>query len=170
MSREISVEEDEEVKVDEAPGDAEGGRRPTGVPVDVAKTKNTEAYDSEVVAIRKRRRLTVAYKTKVLQAVETLKQEGSGAVNAYLRKEGLYYSSVCKWAKLTRQGSLTAEKSGPKENSRESLQAETKHLRRKLLQAEKKLKKSELIIDLQKKLSAILGIDLPQICELDDDL
>jgi len=147
----------------------QGGRRPTGVPVDVAKTKTTEAYDSEVVEIRKRRRLTVAFKAKVLQTVETLKLEGNGAVNAYLRKEGLYYSSVCKWAKLTKQGSLTAEKSGPKENSRESLQAENKQLRRKLLQAEKKLKKSELIIDLQKKLSVILGIDLPLISELDDD-
>lgn len=134
-----------------------------------AIAKTTEVYDSEVVAIRKRRRLTVAYKTKVLQTVETLKEEGSGAVHAYLRKEGLYYSSVCKWAKLSKQGSLTADNSGPKANSRESLQAENKQLRRKLLQAEKKLKKSELIIDLQKKLSVILGIDLPQISELDDD-
>jgi hypothetical protein len=31
--------------------------------VDVVKTKTTEVHDSEVVAIRKRRRLTVAYET-----------------------------------------------------------------------------------------------------------
>jgi len=52
---------------------------------------------TEVVARPVRRRHTVAYKLKVLETVAALRAEGNGAVGAYLRREGLYYSSVQFW-------------------------------------------------------------------------
>ena len=57
------------------------------------------------------------------------------------------------------RGELTTTKSGGKTKSRAVLQAEIHRLRRQLESAEKKLKKTELIVELQKKLSLILGID-----------
>jgi hypothetical protein len=62
---------------------------------------------------------------------------------------------------LRDQGLLTSTLKGPKENNRDALLAENKQLRRKLDQAQKRLAKTELIIELQKKLSAIMGIDDP---------
>jgi hypothetical protein len=98
----------------------------------------------------------VAYKLKVLETVAALRARGHGAVGAYLRKEGLYYSSVRTWERLQAQGQLTSKGRGSKERSREELLAENKRLRRKQEQLEKKLKKTELIVELQKKLSEVI--------------
>ena len=56
---------------------------------------------------------------------------------------------------------LTSTSKGSKENNRDALLAENKQLRRQLEQTKKRLAKTELIIELQKKLSAIMGIDDP---------
>ena len=137
----------------QTPG-TEGGRRPTGVPGEASTTP-----DVEVVAQNPRRRLTVGYKIRVIETVAELKAKGSGSVGSYLRKEGLYYSSVRKWMQQYERGELTATKSGSKTKSTTELQAEIHRLRRQLERTEKKLKKTELIVELQKKLSLILGLD-----------
>ena len=146
----------ESLKLHITPGTAgtEGGRRPTVVHAD-ALTKP----DPEVVARPHRRNLTVAYKIKVLETVEALREQGQGTVGSYLRKEGLYYSSIRYWERLRDKGLLTSTLKGPKENNRDALLAENKQLRRQLEQTKKRLAKTELIIELQKKLSAIMGID-----------
>ncbi len=143
----------------QTPG-TEGGRRPTGVPGEETKTP-----DVEVVAHKTRRRLTVGYKLRVIETVAELKSSGSSSIGSYLRKEGLYYSSVRKWMQQHERGELTATKSGGKTKSRAVLQAEILRLRRQLESTEKKLKKTELIVELQKKLSLILGIDQGEIDE-----
>jgi hypothetical protein len=149
----------EPLKLHITPGSSgtEGGRRPTGVPDD-GSTKP----DPEVTPQATRRYLTVAYKLKVLETVAALREQGQGAVGAYLRKEGLYYSSIRSWGKLRDQGLLTKSNKGPREKNHDALLAENKQLRRKLQQAEKRLAKTELIVELQKKLSAIMDLDEPK--------
>lgn len=138
----------------QTPG-TEGGRRPTGVP-----GKEGTAPEVEVVAHKTRRRLTVGYKIRVIETIAELKANGSThSIGSYLRKEGLYYSSVRKWMLQHERGELTATKSGGKTKSRTMLQAENQRLRRQLERTEKKLKKTEMIVELQKKLSLILGLD-----------
>ncbi len=134
----------------------EGGRRPTGVPAEPSAKP-----DPEVVSRPHRRNLTVAYKLKVLETVAALREQGQGAVGAYFRKEGLYYSSIRYWERLRGQGLLTSTQKGPKEKNRDEILAENKQLRRKLDQSQKRLAKTELIIELQKKLSAIMDLDDP---------
>jgi transposase len=136
--------------------ETKGGRRPTEVS-DNGSTKP----DPEVTPRATRRYLTVAYKLKVLETVAALREQEHGAVGAYLRKEGLYYSSISFWEKLRDQGLLTKSKKGPREKNHDALLAENKQLRRKLQQAEKRLAKTELIVELQKKLSAIMDLDEP---------
>lgn len=136
----------------------EGARRATGVPVERTNHPDPEVRPSG----KTRRRLTVGYKLKVIAAVEELRSQGNGAIGAYLRKEGLYYATVHKWAKLQEKGFLTSNKPGTHQKSNKGLHGEIAKLRRKLEQAEKKLKKTELIVELQKKLSLILSIDLPE--------
>jgi transposase len=141
------------------PGSAgtEGGRRPTVVPAE-----GSPKPDPEVVPRTTRRYLTVAYKLKVLETVATLREQGHGAVGAYLRKEGLYYSSIRSWERLRDHGLLTSIRKGPREKNHDALLVENKQLRRKLQQAEKRLAKTELIVELQKKLSAIMDLDEPK--------
>jgi transposase len=129
----------------------EGGRRPTGVPAAASAVS-----DPEVVAHSTRRRLTVAYKLKVLDTVTSLRERGNGAVGAYLRTEGLYYSSVKKWERQRSAGQLTSQNRGRHEKSREALLAENKQLRRKIDSLENRLAKTELVVDLQKKLSTLV--------------
>jgi transposase len=135
----------------------EGGRRPTGGPADSGSKP-----DPEVVPKAVRRHLTVAYKLKVLDIVAQLREQGQGAVGAYLRKEGLYSSSISAWEKLRDQGLLTCTKKGSREKSHDALLAENKQLRRELEKARKRLAKTELIVELQKKLSAIMDLDEPK--------
>jgi transposase-like protein len=144
----------------------EGGLRPTGVPAN----SSAEKPDPEVIPKRIRRRLTRAYKIKILRTVEDIKSDGSRSIGAYLRKEGLYYSTVSKWAQELKDGKLEERKPGPKQNSREALVLEIKKLRRKLEQTEKKLRKTELIVDLQKKLSTVLGIELTESFDKEKEL
>lgn len=138
----------------------EGGRRPTGVPVD-----STANSDPEVIARVSRRRLTVAYKLKVLDTVVSLRGQGQGAIGAYLRKEGLYYSSVHTWERQREQGLLTSSSRGPKEKNRDSLLSENKLLRRKNEQLQRRLEKTEMIVELQKKLSAFMEMETRSIAE-----
>jgi hypothetical protein len=133
-----------------------GGRtRPTGVP-DETNTKP----DPEVIARTTRRRLTTAYKLKVVNQVDSLRSEGNGAIGAYLRKEGLYYSMVHKWSQLRDQGLLTNHSSVTGHTKeRTALLSENKQLRRKLEQTEKRLHKTELLVELQKKISAMMDLE-----------
>lgn len=135
----------------------EGSRtRLTGVP-DEVHTK----IDPEVVAHLTRRRLTNSYKLKVVNQVDSLRSEGNGAIGAYLRKEGIYYSMVHKWTQQRDQGLLTKNKSDSRQKDRETIIAENKQLRRKLEQTEKRLQKAELLVELQKKMSALMDLENP---------
>jgi transposase len=140
----------------------EGGRLgPTGVPAEV-----NEKPDPEVVVQMTRRRLNNSYKLKVLNHVDSLRDDGSGAIGAYLRKEGLYYSMVHNWSKQREQGLLRSHSNtNSREKSRDSIIAENKQLRRKLEQTEKRLHKTELLVELQKKLSAFMEMDAQRVPE-----
>lgn len=138
-----------------APAGTEGGRRPSGVPAGAVGKP-----EPEVIAHITRRRLTSAYKLKVLNQVDSLRAAGNGAIGAYLRKEGIYYSMVHNWSKLRDQGLLSRHSaSRVNEKGRNDILAENKQLRRKLEQTEKRLQKAELLVELQKKLSAFMEMD-----------
>ena len=96
-----------------------------------ARLADTPAVpDSEVNCRTTRRRLTVAYKLKVLNRVEDLRKEGNGSVGAYLRAEGLYYSAVQKWKRQYDAGILGIRDCGARQKNREAFMRENKALRR----------------------------------------
>ena len=136
-------------------GGTEGARRATGVPPSPVES----SPDPEVPAKRRRRNLTAAYKLKILQKIDECNEPGQ--VGALLRREGLYSSNITRWRKQRDQGILTAmspKKRGrkkvknPMTNEVAKLQKENEKLRKRLWQAER-------IIDVQKKISEILGIE-----------
>ncbi len=117
-----------------------------------------------------RRRFTAAYKQRILAEVDAA--AGSGAVGRIIRREGLYSSQLTTWRKACRNSerlALEPKKRGPKPTPENPLQAENTKLKRENVQLHKKLHTAELMIDLQKKVSQLLGITLPVLEQSDDD-
>ncbi len=117
--------------------------------------------DPEVVAMPKRRTFTAAYKLRILAAVE--RARGSGEVGALLRREGLYSSHLTKWRRQQRTGALNAlapRKRGPKVAPPNPLARRVAELERRNRELARRLAQSEAIIDIQKKVSQLLGIPL----------
>jgi len=113
--------------------------------------------DPEVVAQAKRRRFTAEYKQSILTKADQAK--GSGGVGALLRREGLYSSLLTTWRREREAGvrqALTPQKRGPK-SKRNPLQDAHDHLLRDHARLTEQLRKAEIVIDVQKKVGALLG-------------
>jgi len=117
----------------------------------------------EVVADGKRRTFTAEYKQRILAEADVAATQ-PGAVGALLRREGLYSSHLVTWRRERQAGilkGLTLHKRGPK--SKRSLQEdEIQKLRRQNQRLTEELRKAEIVIDVQKKVGALLGWPLPK--------
>jgi len=131
--------------------ETEGARRATVV--------SDDRPNPEVPDRRKRHRYTEGYKRKVVEEVSSLRSSGNGQIGSYLRKEGIYYSMVMKWERQLSESSKNKNKVVRKEKSRTDLEDEIKKLKKELKRAEKKLAKSELLIEIQKKISKMIQLD-----------
>ena len=117
--------------------------------------------DPEVPEQAKRRRYPVAYKLQILEEADRCTEPGE--MGSLLRREGLYASLLSNWRKQRETGTLSAlspQKRGrkpvptnPLSDTVEALKKENAKLRQKLIQA-------ETIIEIQKKISGLLGIPL----------
>jgi len=117
---------------------------------------NPEVQDKAV-----RRRFTAEYKLRILTLADTCTE--SGSLGALLRREGLYASNLNTWRHQRERGVLSAlspRKRGRKESVRNPLIAENEKLRRENARITKRLRQAEIIIEVQKKVSQILGIEL----------
>jgi hypothetical protein len=144
--------------------ETEGGRfGPTGVSLSGERAPTVPvAPDPEVPAHSTRRRLTATYKLRILERVEELRKSGDGSLGAFLRSEGLYYSAIQKWFRQRDAGTLGTGQRGAHRKGREVLLRENKALRRQLDAVKKRLHRTELVVDLQKKISEMLHLDNPE--------
>jgi len=142
-------------------GSAEGARMATGVDpmIDVRNSQVFSPPDPEVPEKKPRRKFTAKYKLRILAEADACTQLGQ--LGALLRREGLYSSYLATWRRQGKNGILQAMT--PKQRGRK--QKEINPLAKKVAQLEKenrrlqqKLKKADLIIEAQKKMSEILGI------------
>jgi transposase-like protein len=119
--------------------------------------------DPEVVAKAKRRTFTAEYKLGILREAEAAAGT-RGGIGVLLRREGLYSSLLATWRRERANGileALTPQKRGPK-SRRNPLEEENLKLRRQMGQLTEKLRKAEIIIDVQKKVAALLGRPIPE--------
>ena len=120
-------------------------------------TEKVEVPDPEVVPRAKRRRFTAEYKLSVVEEAGRCSEPGE--VGALLRREGLYSSHLSNWRRQRAEGQLRAlaeRKRGRK--SQEQQVHELDELRREKEQLQVRLQQAELIIEVQKKLSQLLGL------------
>lgn len=119
--------------------------------------------DPEAIPRRPARRFTSDQKQRILAEIDAAPP---GTVGAVLRREGLYYSTLASWRK-TSQRARSASNAGPKTKDVRGL--EIARLQRENVRLQKKLRKANLMLDLQKKVSQILGIALPAIEDSDNE-
>jgi transposase len=111
----------------------------------------------EVVADARRRSFTGEYKQRILAELDSATQPG--AVGALLRREGLYSSHLSTWRRERQAGilkGLTPLKRGPK-SKRNPQEEEMQKLRRENQRLIEELRKAAIVIDVQKKVGALLG-------------
>ncbi len=141
------------------PGRREG---PTTVSSGVPPLRSiASAPDPEVPAKAVRRRFTAEYKLRVLREADSC--TASGEVGALLRREGLYSSHLTTWRRQREQGALAALT--PKPRGRPAvpphpLARRVAELQRENAHLQRRLKQAEAIIEVQKKVSELLGIPL----------
>ena len=104
------------------------------------------------------------FKLRILRELDVLKASGErGAQGAFLRREGITWAHVHRWEKERDQGgreALAGKRPGPKP-TRDPVVKELERLRRQNERLQQDLRKAEIIIDVQKKLAALLGEELP---------
>lgn len=110
--------------------------------------------DPEVRAAGKRRQYSQAYKLRILAEAEQCKQGETGAL---LRREGLYYSTLSKWRQQQADGKLDGRRAKIKAGQTEQAQ-ELKRLQQENARLQARLEMAEAIIEVQKKLAKLLGL------------
>lgn len=139
------------------------GVQPDRVAAAAAKSeimKFPETPDPEVVEKVKRRRFTGKYKLRILEEADTCTKNGE--IGALLRREGLYHSYLEKWRQQRSNGTLKAlseKKRGRKPTQPNPLEKENKRIAYENQRLRNELRKAHLIIEMQKKMSELLGID-----------
>jgi transposase len=115
--------------------------------------------DPEVVPRAKRRRFSAAYKLRILEEADA--SSGSRQIGALLRREGLYSSHLATWRRQRTQSQLdglSPKPRGRKPSVDEGLAKELAALKRENERLEFRLQQAETIIEVQKKLSGLLGL------------
>jgi len=123
----------------------------------------TPRPNPEVVADARRRSFTGEYKQRILAELDSAAGQ-PGAIGALLRREGLYSSHLATWRRERQAGilkGLTPHKRGPK-SKRHPLAEDNQKLRRENQRLTEELRKAAIVIDIQKKVGALLGWPLPK--------
>ena len=116
--------------------------------------------DPEVEPKTDRRQFTAAYKRSIVEQAERC--QGEGEIGALLRREGLYSSHLSNWRRAKREGTLggtKARRRGPAAAVDAGAQREIARLQAQNQRLENELEKAHIIMDVQKKLSALLSMN-----------
>jgi transposase len=143
-------------------GGSQGARRATGEPA--ATPAWPQRIDAEVEPKAQRRTFSTSYKLQILEQADRCKAPGE--LGALLRREGLYASHLSKWRKQRTTGEL-GKKRGRLADPDGELKRQLQQMERENQRLQRKLRQAEIIIEVQKKASEILGITLAEADEID---
>jgi len=116
------------------------------VPVD-------EPEEPEVPGRVRRRVFSAQYKLRILADYERRDRDGRSAL---LRREGLYTSSISEWRRQRDEGALHALGVTRGRPAAEPSEREVARLRQEVARLQAELGKAQRVIDVQRKLSALL--------------
>jgi transposase len=113
-----------------------------------------EVPDPEVPAKARTRTWSAAHKARILAEYESLDKAGKGAL---LRREGIYSSLISAWRQQRDQGALQALAKPAGRPQADPADRENTRLRARVARLEADLDKARRVIEVQGKLSALLG-------------
>lgn len=123
----------------------------------------SEVGFGEVSDKASRRRFTKDYKLRIVREADACK--ATGMVGALLRREGLFSSQLATWRGARDRGELapgsSAIKRGPKAVVPDGRDVRITQLERENASLTARAERAETIVEIQKKLSRLLGIKLP---------
>jgi len=107
-------------------------------------------------ATRRRRTFSASYKLRILREADRVAGT-TGGVGSLLRREGLYASHLTFWRKAEAAGELAAA-GAPAQGrpSKDGKSVRERQLERELERTRERLRQTELIVEVQKKLSMLL--------------
>jgi transposase-like protein len=146
------------VKNSSDPGASQGARRATEDEPGSAAQDLQPVAGSEVVAHARRRTFSNADKRRILAAADRCTKPGE--IGALMRSEGVYSSSLSTWRRQREAADLAAlapQKRGPKLDPHRAESLHIARLTRERDRLKSQLDKALLVIDVQKKLAALLG-------------
>ncbi len=114
--------------------------------------------DVQVVAKPRRRTYTAEYKRRILKEADACRTPGQ--VGALLRREGLYSSNLVAWRRARAHGELaglTPKARGRKPRPVDPRERKIAELERQLTRMTARAERAEALVELQKKLAAVLG-------------
>lgn len=129
-----------------------------------APIKSDPCPPTEVSSKATRRTFSVRYKLKILQLVEACSDPAERG--ALLRREGLYHSHLAKWRESRDRGELATgggRKRGPTPRRPGRGVDRIAELERENAQLAQRLHRAEAMVELQKKVAAILGSPLLEL-------
>ena len=141
------------------PGASQGARRASGDAPGSAPPPMPPGNDSEVVARAVRRTFTNADKRRILHAADLCTKPGE--VGALMRREGVYSSSLSTWRRQREAadlGALAPQKRGPKADPARIDAQHIAQLTRERDHLRVELDKAQLVIEVQKKVTALLDL------------
>ena len=109
--------------------------------------------DPEVAEKAIRRKFTAEYKLRILKEADTCTKQGQ--LGALLRREGLYSSNLTAWKRQINEG-LIPKKRGPATRTPDPNVRRIAQQEKDIARLTHKLKQAELIIEVQKKVAALL--------------
>ncbi len=120
------------------------------------------AKPTEVSPKARRRKYTTAEKLRILREADACAGQ-KGAVAALLRREGLYSSHLATWRKQRDAGQFgpSPRKRGPVPTPSDARDEQIAALERRLRKSEARADRAERLVELQKKVSELLGVTLP---------
>ncbi len=116
----------------------------------------------EVLAKAERRRFSLEYKRRILQEADSCTRPGE--VGALLRREGLYSSHLAAWRVARARDELegrSAKRRGPKARAPHPEAKRVLQLERENRRLRARAERAEALVELQKKVAALLGNELP---------
>ncbi len=123
--------------------------------------QEAEAFSTEVNAVPKRKRYTAAVKLRIIEEADTYTAPGELA--AFLRREGIYFSTLADFRKQKARGTLHLKTASPKPKEErqdpkvvEELAASEREVRR----LRRELERAKAMLELQKKVLEVLGLSL----------
>ena len=127
--------------------------------IDLSPPPEGEASSTEVHPAPKKKRYTAAVKLRILAEADTCTAPGELA--AFLRREGIYFSTLTDFRKQKAHGDLDGKPAKSKEERMDpKVHQELVAAEREVRRLRRELERAKALLDLQKKVLEVMGLAL----------